>query len=88
MVKREQVQDFIIVSMADLFMKEESYLRAHPELRLREDLLARSMQYFPLINLLETEYDLTIDSPDFQNECFSIEATVDYIMSLYQQQHP
>jgi len=88
MVRREQVQDFLLASMADIFMKEESDLRAHPEMRFREDLLARSMQYYPLINRLETEYDLAIDLPDFQNECFSIEATVDYLMSLFQQQHP
>ena len=88
MVTSEQVREFIIPKIAEIFLKDADYISANPSLRLREDLHARSMQYFPLINMVEDEFDLSIDPPDFQNECSTIEGTIVYVLRLYQEQHP
>jgi len=85
--KREDVTEFVLTQIADIFDLDKDYITADPNLRFRQDLHARSMQYFPLISMIEDEYDLYIDTPHFQLECATVGDCPGYVMKLYEDQH-
>ena len=68
MEKKGEIMDVICGVIAKLFQKDPEYVKAHPELRLKEDLHADSKQYFPMISAIEDEFDLMIDYHYFQYE--------------------
>lgn len=81
MADRKNVQNVVYQAVADAFMMDTAAIAADPSKRLREDMGATSMQYFPIISTLEDEFDLDIDLHDFQNNTRSIEDAVDFVMN-------
>jgi len=84
---REKITEMLINDIADVFMLDKDYVESHPELNFREDLVANSMQYFPIITALEEELKIDIDFHEFQNEARTIELAIDYVLTLYNAQH-
>lgn len=81
MAERKDVQTVVYRAVADAFMVDVASIEADPTKRLREDMGATSMQYFPIISALEDEFDLDIDLHDFQNGTRSIEDAVDFVLN-------
>ena len=79
---RKKVEEILYKSVADVFMKDESYIVAHTDLNFRLDLNASSTQYYPLISDLEEQLDIDIDAHDFQYNAQTIAQAVDYVLSV------
>ncbi len=86
MADRNQVAEVLYESMAEVFNRDAAFFAEHPETRLREDLTAKSMEYFPLIADLEDKLGIQIEYHDFQTETRTVAATVDYVTALAQAQ--
>ena len=84
---REKITELLINDIADVFMLDKDYVATNHELNLREDLVANSMQYFPIITDLEEALEIDIDFHEFQNEAKTIKLAIDYILNLYNVQH-
>jgi len=84
---RENITHIIIKNIAEIFGLEPEYVAAHPELRFREDLHAKSLQYFPLIGVLEIELDIELDYHEFQYEARTIQHTIDFVNKIYEENH-
>ncbi len=72
--------------IAKIFRKDESYIAANHQLRLKEDLQANSKHYFPIISCLEENYDLMIDYHQFQYYATTIQTAIDYALAEYHKQ--
>lgn len=86
MADRTEISQIIYSSMAEIFNRDASFFEEHPETRLREDLTAKSMEYFPLIADLEDKLGIQIEYHDFQTETRTVGATVDYVCALAEAQ--
>ena len=86
MVSHEEIAEMMISELAEIFMLDKEYVKAHPELRLREDLAATSMHYFPLIAALEEKLDIEVEFHEFQEHTPTVQATIDYAIELYEAQ--
>ena len=82
----EKIKELFLDCMADAFMLDKEYLASNLDLRLREDLAANSMKYFPLVGGLEEELDITLNFRDFQNECHTIRQGIAYVQAAYAKQ--
>ena len=78
-----QAMDRVI---AKTFLKDEAYIAENHQLRFKEDLSAGSMQYFPIITVLEEEFDVNIDYHVFQMHS-SIGDAIDFVLREYNLQH-
>ena len=86
MADRAAISKVVYTSMAEIFNRDVSFFEEHPETRLREDLTAKSMEYFPLIADLEDMLGIQIEYHDFQTETSTVGATVDYVCALAEAQ--
>ena len=86
MANKEEVERVLYQSMAEVFGRPVEEFAANPDLRLREDLAAKSMEYFPLIADLEDKLGIQIEYHDFQTEAQTVGATVEYVCALAQAQ--
>ena len=82
MADRETVAAAVYQAMADAFGKDAKEFEDHPELRLREDLAAKSMEYFPMIMELEEKLGISIEFHDFQTMTTTVGKAVDYVLAL------
>ena len=73
-------------TVADVFMMETEYIAAHHELNFMTDLIATSLQYYPLITELEELLDIDIDVHDFQSKLHTIGDAADFLVGLYTEQ--
>lgn len=64
------IQDFVVRAVAKAFDKDVSEISL--ELNLLDDLDAKSVQYFPIMNALEDEYDLDLQYQKFRIECTTV----------------
>lgn len=83
----EKIAEVVYQAIADAFMVDVDEIKNNPDKRLREDMGASSMQYFPIIATIEDECDIEVDMHLFQNEARTIGTAVDYVIGLYNQQH-
>ena len=83
---RAKVAEVFIINMADVFMLDEEYITANPDLNFKEDLAANSIKYFPLLAALEDELGIEISLHDFQNEGKTVSLGIDYVTWLYKKQ--
>ncbi len=86
MATKEQIEKVLYQSLSDVFGLPVEEFAAKPELRLREDLTAKSMEYFPLIGDLEDRLGIQIEYHDFQTEAQTVGMTVEYVLALAQAQ--
>ena len=80
---RDKITSMLEREIADVFMLDKTHIEAHHELKFREDLVATSLQYFPILTALEEELDIDIDFHEFQIEAKTIAQAIDYITALY-----
>ena len=78
MATTEEITQKVYAAVADAFMKTPEEVAANPQVRLREDLGASSMQYYPLISDLEEAFDVEFELHDFQFRA----RTVDDIVAM------
>ena len=78
-----QAMDWII---ARIFLKDEAYIANNHQLRLKEDLMANSKQYFPIISYFEDKFDIFMDYHVFQFSATTIESAIDYVLEEYNHQ--
>lgn len=83
----EKVKEAAYQAIADAFMIDVSEVERNPDRRLREDMGASSMQYFPLIAALEDKFDIELDFHGFQNEARTFAQVADYTYAVYLEQH-
>lgn len=86
MADRAKVEDVLYGSIADLFNLKKEDVAKQPELRFREDLAAKSMEFFPMIADLEDSLGIQIEYHDFQSECRTVGMAVDYVCKLCDEQ--
>jgi len=82
-----RISEAVYKNVADIFLLSRDYVAAHPELRFREDLHAKSLQYFPLIGALETDLDIELDYHRFQNEARTVGLAIDFVSEACNNQH-
>lgn len=78
MVAREDIESKAYEAIADAFMLDVAEVQKRPDLHLREDLGASSMQYYPLIATLEDAFGVALDFHEFQNEARTVQGVVDF----------
>lgn len=71
------VRDFVFQTVAEAFGKDVAEIAG--DTRFIEDLGASSVNYFPVINALEGEYDLDIQYQEFRRECPTVADAVAYV---------
>ena len=86
MANKEEVEKVLFTSLSEVFGRPAEEFASNPGLRLREDLTAKSMEYFPLIADLEDKLGIQIEYHDFQTEAQTVGATVEYVCALAQAQ--
>lgn len=86
MAAKEEVEKVLFKSMSEVFGRPVEEFAENPGLRLREDLTAKSMEYFPLIAELEDGLGIQIEYHDFQTEAQTVGKTVEYVCALAQAQ--
>ncbi len=64
------IKEFVMKEVANAFGVEKDTLTL--ETSLLEDLKGKSVNYFPLMNALEEEYDLELDYQPFRSQCITI----------------
>lgn len=64
------VKEFVYQTVAESFKTDESKLS--DDTNFLEDLKASSINYFPIINALEEEYDLDLQYQQFRSDCKTI----------------
>ena len=82
MAKRDEIAKVVCEGMAEVFGGSAERFSVNEDLRLREDLTAKSMEYFPLIAGLEDTLGIQIEYHDFQTEAQTVGATIDYVCAL------
>jgi len=80
---KERIANSFFDNMADVFLLDREYLQSNPELKFKEDLAAKSMQFFPLLAAMEEEFDIEIGLRDFQYECRTLAEAIDYIVKIF-----
>ena len=78
MATAEEIKQGVYAAVADAFMLSAEQVAANPAVRLREDLGASSMNYYPLISDLEEAFDVEFELHDFQFRA----KTVDDIVAM------
>ena len=66
MATEADIKEKVYAAVADAFMLSAEQVAANPAVRLREDLGASSMNYYPLIADLEEAFDVEFELHDFQ----------------------
>ena len=84
---KEKIQDVVAQAIADAFMMDVEEVKKDPTKRLREDMGASSMNYFPLISAIEDAFDIEFDFHGFQNDAKTIEQVSEYTYKVMQEQH-
>lgn len=83
---REQVSEVIEETVAKVFRRDPAEIKAHHELRFKEDLNANSKHYFPILSALSDQFDIEIDYHAFQFHATTIETAIDYTVEEYHAQ--
>jgi len=78
-----QAMDWIL---AKIFLKDEAYIADNHQLRLKEDLMANSKQYFPIISYFEDKFDIFMDYHVFQYSATTVESAINYVLEEYNKQ--
>ena len=78
-----QAMDQII---AKVFRKDESYVAANHSLRFKEDLMANSKQYFPIIAYFEEKFDIFMDYHVFQYSAITVDTAIEFVINEYNTQ--
>ena len=84
---REKVTGLMEREVADVFMLDREYIAANHGLKFRQDLVATSIHYFPIVTALEEDLKIDIDFHEFQYESETIEHAIDFVVMLYNQQN-
>lgn len=71
------VKEFVYETVAKAFGKTTDEI--NDGLNLLEDLQAKSVNYFPIMNALEEEYDLDLQYQTFRDECRSVGQIVEMV---------
>lgn len=72
-----EIRDFIFKSVAKAFGIDESEITM--ETNLLDDLHAKSVNFFPIMNELEDEYDLDLQYQTFRTECPTIKSIIEMV---------
>ena len=83
MEARQRIIEILNEGIADIFMKDKDFIAANHDMKFRTSLKATSMQYFPLITIIEEKLDIELDAHDFQYKAHTIGEAVDYILNAY-----
>lgn len=84
---KEKISEVVTQAIADAFMMDAEEVKNNPNRRLREDLGASSMNYFPLISAIEDAFDIEFDFHGFQNEAKTIAEVSTYTEKIIHEQH-
>ena len=76
MATTEEIKQGVYAAVADAFMLSVEQVAANPAVRLREDLGASSMNYYPLIADLEEAFDVEFELHDFQFRARTVDDVV------------
>lgn len=79
MATEAEIRSEVYAAVADAFMMDVSQVEANTQIRLREDLGASSMQYYPLIADLEDSFGIELELHEFQYVARTVEDIVELV---------
>ena len=79
MATEAEIRQGVYAAMADAFMMDASQVEANTQIRLREDLGASSMQYYPLIADLEDTFGVEFELHEFQYAARTVDDIVELV---------
>lgn len=80
---REEIKEVVLKELKMVFGHDIT----DETIRFREDLAAKSLEYFPLISALEDDLDIDIEYHEFQSDAQTIGQAIDLCKKLYDAQH-
>ena len=77
---QQEVRQSVIFNVADVFMKDEAFIEANPDLVFRSEFRASSIEIYPLISAFEDQFDIALDFHDFENNATTTNNTINYLL--------